>query len=103
MGRDLVVRRGTTGNLKVKYGNLRLVELKSSWILPTMNGRVAIKKDKFGFWMAYFWRRQYATTQPYVFPLHVQQVFFHDDEEEVGWNVVLQYDCRSIQIVLGDG
>ena len=86
--------------LEVRYGNLPLMAFRRSWVPLDVNGRMAIIKDKFGFWMANFWRRQHATTQSYVFPLHVEQFFFHDDEEEVGWKVVLQSDCRSIRTVL---
>ena len=106
---DQNIREGTLSYVgvlreisEVRYGNLPLVVFRGSWVPPNVNGRVGIKRDKFGFRMANLWRRQHATTQPNVFPLHVQQVFFHDDEEEIGWKVVLQSNCQSIQTVLGD-
>ena len=81
--------------LQLMYQQTPVVLFRGSWVPPNEQGNATMKRDRYGFWMANFRRRQRSNQQPYVFPAQVKQVFFVDDPVEDGWKVVLQSNCRS--------
>lgn len=81
--------------LQLMYQQTPVILFRGSWVPPNERGHATLKRDKYGFWMANFRRRQRATQEPYVFPAQVKQVFFADDPVEDGWKVVLQSNCRG--------
>ena len=81
--------------LQLMYQQTPVVLFRGSWVPPNEHGNATLKRDRYGFWMANFRRRQRSSEQPYVFPAQVKQVFFVDDLVEDGWKVVLQSNCRS--------
>jgi hypothetical protein len=90
--------------IRMLYDHTPVILFRGSWVPPQENGNAAIKRDKYGFWLANFNRRQRATEQPYAFPHQVRQVFFSEDAIDAGWKVVLQKDSRSSRVERpGDG
>ena len=85
--------------LQLMYQQTPVILFRGSWVPPNEHGNATMKRDKYGFWMANFQRRQRATQEPYVFPAQVKQVFFADDPVEDGWKVVLQSNCRSARFM----
>ena len=85
--------------LQLMYQQTPVVLFRGSWVPPNEHGNATLKRDRYGFWMANFRRRQRASQQPYVFPAQVKQVFFVDDPMEDGWKVVLQSNCRSARVM----
>lgn len=90
--------------IQVMYDQTPVILFRGSWVPPQENGNASIKRDKYGFWLANFNRRQRASEQPYVFPHQVRQVFFSEDVVDAGWKVVLQKDSRRSRVEQpGDG
>ena len=85
--------------LQLMYQQTPVILFCGSWVPPNEHGNATLKRDRYGFWMANFRRRQRANQQPYVFPAQVKQVFFVDDPVEDGWKVVLQSNCRSARVM----
>jgi hypothetical protein len=85
--------------LQLMYQQTPVILFRGSWVPPNEHGNATIKRDKYGFWMANFRRRQRVNQEPYVFPAQVKQVFFADDPVEEGWKVVLQSNCRSTRFM----
>ena len=85
--------------LQLMYQQTPVILFRGSWVPPNEHGNPTLKRDKYGFWMANFRRRQRANQQPYVFPAQVKQVFYVDDPMENGWKVVLQSNCRSARVM----
>ena len=85
--------------LQLMYQQTPVILFRGSWVPPNEHGNATLKRDRYGFWMANFRRRQRANQQPYVFPAQVKQVFFVDDPVEDGWKVVLQSNCRGARVM----
>ena len=89
--------------LQLMYQQTPVILFRGSWVPPNSHGKATMKRDRYGFWMANFQRRQRASQEPYVFPAQVKQVFFADDPVEDGWKVVLQSNCRSARFMDATG
>ena len=85
--------------MQLMYQQTPIILFRGSWVPPNEHGNATVKRDRYGFWMANFRRRQRANQEPYVFPAQVKQVFFSDDPVEDGWKVVLQSNCRSARFM----
>ena len=85
--------------LQSMYQQTPVILFRGSWVPPNEHGNATMKRDRYGFWMANFQRRQRASIEPYVFPAQVKQVFFVDDPVEVGWKVVLQSNCKGARFM----
>ena len=57
-----------------------------------------VKKDERGFTMANFNALVPHGYESFAFPIHCEQVFFSDDEDEPGWKVVLRTEVRGRRI-----
>lgn len=57
-----------------------------------------VKKDEWGFTMANFRVLLPFGYESIAFPIHCQQVFFSEDEDEPGWKVVLPMEVRGRRI-----
>jgi hypothetical protein len=69
------------------------------WVKANYRGRNAtVKKDEWGFTMANFRARVPFGYQSFAFPIHCQQVYFSDDEEELGWKVVMRTEVRGRRV-----
>ena len=82
--------------LMVDYGAFKPVVMKVAWVKQRDQGRSTIKKDRHGFWMAKLDCMDFGENHnQYVFPEHVSQVFFMDDQRDPTWKVVLSHEPRS--------
>ena len=85
--------------VEIDYSRHYVVLLVCDWVKANYRGRNAtVKKDEWGFTMANFRARVPFGYESFVFPIHCQQVFFLDDEDEVGWKVVLRTEVRGRRI-----
>jgi hypothetical protein len=57
-----------------------------------------VKKDEWGFTIANFNAMVPFGYESFAFPVHCDQVFFSDVEEEPGWRVVLRTEVRGRRI-----
>jgi len=66
------------------------VILVYEWVKVNYKGRnTTLKKDEWGFTMANFRALVSSRYKSFAFPIHFQQVFFLDNEDELSWKVVL--------------
>ena len=85
--------------LELNYGRHCIVVLVYEWVKINYRGRNAIvKKDEWGFTLANFNCLLPFGTESFAFPIHCDQVFFSNDEDEPGWKVVLQTEERGRRI-----
>ena len=57
-----------------------------------------VKKDEWGFTMANFNIMVPFGYESFAFPIHCDQVFFSDVEDEAGWKVVLRTEVRGRRV-----
>ena len=85
--------------LELNYGRYYIVILVCDWVKANYRGRNAtIKKDEWRFTLANFRLVVPFGYESLAFPIHCQQVFFSDDEDECGWIVVLRTEVRGRRI-----
>ena len=85
--------------LELGYGRHCVVLLVCECVKANYRGRNAtIKKDEWGFTMANFRALVPFGYESFAFPIHCEQVFFLDDEEEPGWKVVLRTEVRGRRV-----
>ena len=85
--------------LMVDYGPLKSVVMKVSWVKHRNEGSSTIKKDRHGFWIAKLDAKDLGGDyNQYVFPKHVIQVFFTDDQRDPAWKVVLSHKPSKREI-----
>ena len=59
----------------VRYGHMRYIVLKCSWIKPNVAGRrQTMRRDEHGFWLVDYNKRQSEESEPFIFPSTVKQV-----------------------------
>jgi hypothetical protein len=80
--------------LEQNYGVLKTIVLLCNWVKVDYNeSNATIKQDEYGFTFVNFSSLIPISNQSFVFPIHVEQVFFSScDSRERGWKVVLQKD-----------
>ena len=84
----------------VEYGLLWPVLIKVSWMKHNVQGQSMIWKDRHMFWMCKLNEREdLAIENPYVFSIHVSQVFFMADSRDPIWSVVLSNEPCSRRII----
>jgi len=85
--------------VELDYGSHCTVLLVCQWVKANYRGRNAtVKKDEWGFTMANFGALVPFGYESFAFPIHCQQVFFSDDEDEPDWKVVLRTEVRGHRI-----
>jgi hypothetical protein len=85
--------------VELNYGRHCVVVLDCEWVKANYRGRNAtVKKDEWGFTMANFNALVPHGYESFAFPIHCEQVFFSDDEDEPGWRVVLRTEVRGRRI-----
>jgi len=85
--------------VELNYRRHCIVLLVCDWVKANYKGRNAtIKEDEWGFTLANFGSMVPFGYESLAFPIHCQQVFFSDDEEEPGWKVVLKTEVRGHRI-----
>ena len=85
--------------VELNYGRHCTVLLICEWVKANYRGRNAtVKKDEWGFTMANFNALVAYGYESFAFPIHCDQVFFSDDEDEPGWRVVLRTEVRGRRI-----
>ena len=60
--------------------------------------QATMKCDEYEFTLLRFDRSNPYSVDSFAFPLHVQQVFFVDDEENNEWKIVLQRQPRGTRV-----
>ena len=86
--------------VELNYGGLCVVVLICSWVHANYRGNSAtVKKDQWGFSIANFERMIPLGPESFAFPMHINQVFFCDSEEEPGWKVILRKEVRGRRVV----
>ena len=82
--------------VELNYRGLSVVVLLCRWVKAIYEGSTAtVKKDKWGFTLANFNRPVPFGLESFVFPMHVEQVFFVDTIEDPGWKLVLRKEIRG--------
>lgn len=85
--------------ISVDYGKFEVVVLYCTWAQANKRGaRATMKCDEYGFTLFRFDRLIPYSADSFAFPLHVQQVFFVDDEENIGWKIVLRRQPRGTRV-----
>ena len=73
--------------------------LVCDWVKANYRGRTAtVKKDEWGFTLANFNTMVPFGYESFAFPIHCDQVFFSDEEDQPGWKVVLRTEVRGRRI-----
>ena len=76
----------------VEYGLLRPILTKVSWMKHTAQGQCTIKNDRLDFCMCKLNKREdLAIENPYVFSIHVSQVFIMVDSRNPTQSIVLSH------------
>jgi hypothetical protein len=65
-------------------------------------GNATYRHNDDGFLLVNFRQLKARVDEPYVFPAHVQHVFYADDLNMLGWKVVLHKEPRSKHILVFD-
>jgi len=82
--------------VELNYRGHCVVLLVCDWVKAHYRGRNAtVKKDEWGFTMANFGAVVPFGYESFAFPIHCQQVFFSDDEDDPTWKVVLRTEVRG--------
>ena len=90
--------------ISVDYGKYEVVVLYCTWAQANKRGaRATMKCDEYGFTLFRFDRLIPYSVDSFAFPLHVQQVFFVDDEENTEWKIVLRRQPRAARVDSRDG
>ena len=90
--------------ISVDYGKFEVVVLYCTWAQANKRGaRATMKCDEYGFTLFKFDRLIPYSADSFAFPLHVQQVFFVDDEDNNGWKIVLRRQPRGARVESSDG
>jgi hypothetical protein len=85
--------------VELNYGRHCTVLLVCDWVKANYRGRNAtVRKDEWGFTLANFNTMVPFGYESFAFPIHCDQVFFSDVEDEPGWRVVLRTEVRGRRI-----
>ena len=85
--------------LSLDYGHFEVVVFYCNWVVANMKGDGAtMKRDDYGFTIVNFDKLIPYSVQSFVFPLHIEQVFFAPDIAKCGWKVVLCKELRGVRV-----
>ena len=85
--------------VELNYGRHCTVILVCDLVKANYRWRNAtVKKDKWGFTIANFNAMVEYGYESFAFPVHCDQVFFSDEEEEPGWKAVLRTKVRERRV-----
>jgi hypothetical protein len=85
--------------LELNHGGDCTVVLVCDWMKANYRGRTAtVKKDEWGFTLANFNTMVPYGYKSFAFPIHCDQIFFSNEEDEPGWKVVLRTEVRGHRI-----
>ena len=85
--------------VELNYGRHCTVIFVCDWVKANYRGRNAtVKKDEWGFTIANFNTMVSYGYESFAFPVHCDQVFFSDEEDNPGWKVVLRTDVRGRRV-----
>jgi len=85
--------------VELNYGRHCIVVFICEWVKANYSGRNAtVKKDEWGFTMANFNSLVPFGYESFAFPIHCDQIFFSDVEEDPGWKIVLRAEVRGRRV-----
>jgi hypothetical protein len=85
--------------VELSYERHCVVVLDCEWVKANYRGRNAtVKKYEWGFTMANLNALVPHGDESFAFPIHCEQVFLSDDEDEPGWRVMLKAMVRGRKI-----
>jgi hypothetical protein len=85
--------------VELNYGRHCTVILVCDWVKANYRWRNAtVKKDEWGFTLANFNAMVEYGYESFAFPIHCDQVFFADEEDQPGWKVVLRTEVRGRRV-----
>lgn len=85
--------------LELDYGRLKPIVLFCDWVDPIRRGpTVCLKEDKYGYTFVKLSRLMRRSSNSFVFPLQVSQIFFCHDLHEEGWSAIMHADSRSTRV-----
>jgi hypothetical protein len=85
--------------VELNYGRHCTVLLVCDWVKANYRWRNAtVKKDEWGFTVANFNAMVEYGYESFAFPVHYDQVFFSDEEDQPGWKVVLRTEVRGRRV-----
>lgn len=85
--------------VELDYGRHCTVILVCDWVKAIYRSRNAtVRKDEWGFTVANFNTMVPYGYESFAFPVHCNQVFFSDEENEPGWKVVLRTEVRGRRV-----
>ena len=85
--------------VELNYGRHCTIIFVCDWVKANYRGRNAtVKKDEWGFTLANFNTMVSYGYESFAFPVHCDQVFFLDEEDNPGWKVVLRTDVRGRRV-----
>lgn len=85
--------------VEVSYTGLCVMVLICRWVRENYRGpHATVKRDRWGFTMANFESVVPLGPKFFSFPLHVEQVYFCIDWDEVGWKVVMRKEGRGKRV-----
>ena len=85
--------------VELNYGRHCTVILVCDWVKANYRWRNAtVRKDEWGFTVANFNTMVPYGYESFAFPVHCDQVFFSDEEDEPGWKVVLRTEVRGRRV-----
>ena len=88
--------------LRLDYGptSMPIVLMKGKWVRADWDShRPSMKRDAYGFLLVDTKRTLPMTSEPFIFPSQVEQVFFSDVDSTSGWKVVLHKEARSRRVL----
>ncbi|KAG0597359.1 hypothetical protein M758_UG331700 [Ceratodon purpureus] len=86
--------------VELEYGAFKQTVLVGSWVRANYRGSNAtVKRDRWGFTIANFNRMLEFGQDSFAFPSQVQQVFYVDCSEAVGWKIVIRTEPRGKRVV----
>jgi len=85
--------------VELNYNGLCIVVLMCSWLKANYRGNQRIaKKDTWDFTLANFESCIPLGKKSFAFLMHMEQVFYVDAEEELGWKVMLCKEVRGKRV-----
>ena len=84
--------------VELNYGRHCTIILVCDWVKANYRRNATVKKDEWGFTVANFNTMVPYGYESFAFPIHCDQVFFSDEEDEPGWKVVLRTEVRGRRV-----
>jgi len=84
--------------LELNYDWVKPIVLLCDWVEPIRRGpTTCMKEDKYGYTSVKLNRVMRRSSNSFVFPLQVPQIFFSESHHKEVWSVVLYVESRSIR------